>query len=127
MSWEFFNSKDIKHTRKKHQCILCGRKIPIGKPAFNYSGKYDGDMQNSYICMFCKENIELSRDEEISDWGQEFSDWLYEQDFMKCKCGERYSLDWTWVNNHEDIEIECGECEKQWAIHIGWGKEVDHE
>lgn len=124
MSWEFINSREVKHTHREHECIACGRKIPVGKSAFTWWGKYDGQMQTSYACMFCMNNEVMPPNEELSGWAQEFTDWLYEQDFMECKkCGERYSLDWNWINDHTDVEIECEDCEEKWTSHIGWGED----
>jgi hypothetical protein len=122
MSWAFFQASDIKHTRKEHECLICGRKIPVGKPAYNWRGLYDGDFQNSYACRFCYENHIGMHSEEISEC--EFNDWLYEQDFMKChECEDRYSQDWNWVNGCEDIEIECECCDAPpRTVHIGWAE-----
>ena len=120
MSWDFIRTSDIKHTRKEHECLMCGRTIPIGKPAYNWRGLYDGEFQNSYACMFCIGNDIGTHGEELSDC--EFNDWIYEQDFMQCQCGNRYHSYWYWVNNQEDVEIECEECGEKHIIYIGWGE-----
>lgn len=122
MSWEFYKSRDIKSTQKPHDCLVCGREIPIGKPAFNWTGKYDGDMQNNYMCRFCYENG-IGVGEDLSS--EDFSDWLREQDFMECpSCHsqQRYDFDWEWDLLHENVIISCTQCDHDWIIPIGWEK-----
>ena len=123
MTWDFMTTRDIKSTKKEHECLTCERKIPIGKPAFNWRGKFDGEMQNSYMCRFCYEN-DIGFDEEIIS-GDEFADWLREQDFMKCpscQSEQRYDFDWMWDSEHENVIISCDECEHKWVVPIGWGE-----
>jgi len=123
MSWEFYNCKDIKATKKEHTCMVCDRKIPIGQPAYNIAGKYEGEMQTDYTCMFCRNHeIGFNDDDFSSDC---FTDWLREQDFMKCSnCNseQRYDFDWGWDMPAENIVIECTECDQKWIVNIGWGE-----
>lgn len=79
MSWEFCNQKTVKKTKKDHHCEFCGRVIPKGSQnIFNWSGKFDGELVNSYACHWCMDNeYKLVDGEEILD----FWDCLYEDIF----------------------------------------------
>lgn len=50
---ELYESIDIRKTRKKHTCEICGRKIPKGFSARLHKGKYDGDFFRYYSCNTC--------------------------------------------------------------------------
>jgi hypothetical protein len=81
MSWDFCKTKTVKRTNTDHRCEYCGRIIPKGsKKILNWSGKWDGELVNSYACHWCVEHDDRLTDEltlEILD----FWDCLYEDIF----------------------------------------------
>lgn len=82
MSWEFCNIIHVKKTRKPHTCAFCGRVIPSGSTdILNWSGKWEGDFQNSYACNWCEDN----QSRLVDDWDGEildFGDCLREDIFQ---------------------------------------------
>ena len=60
------NEKVVK-TRKDHQCLTCGSKIPKGLKVHYCSGVYDGEFYNYYMCEFCKHIFEIDENIDISD------------------------------------------------------------
>ena len=109
-------------TRKPHRCVYCSRDIPIGVEACNYKGKWQEDWQNWYSCSFCNSTDEISAftGEEIS--GDEFTDWLWNQEFSTClDCGSKYTtVDHDWSKDQETVEFECTGCGKVWSRFIGF-------
>lgn len=55
MSWDFYDSTNIKKTRKDHTCELCGLKIPKGSNCFYYTGKWEGDFASDHNHNECRE------------------------------------------------------------------------
>ena len=81
MGWDFCKQKIVKKTGKDHKCEFCGRIIPKGSfNILNWSGKWDGELVNSYGCHWCIENEDRLTDE-ISLEILDFWDCLYEDIF----------------------------------------------
>ena len=117
---DFGNYKYVK-TRKIHHCVYCNRAIPIGTMARNFSGIWEGDWQNWYTCGFCEKEVEPNY-AEPSDGisGDEFSNWLYESDYVickKCNGNRRYSAEWDWIDITH-IKVTCGDCWHEWIVEI---------
>ena len=115
---------DFKHvkTRKEHQCVFCGRTIPKGTKARNFSGLWEGDWQNWYTCGFCEREVEneyANTGEEIS--GDEFRYWLEESKHFTCPHSGnneyRNRNGWGWIDNTH-IQLGCGKCKKEWEVEI---------
>ena len=118
-------------TRKPHSCEYCGRIIPVGSTAHNCRGMWDGEWQNWYACDFCKGDDAISEYTRDPISGDEFNEWMHEQDFAACpKCKVwRGNIDWEWSKDGMSINFECGDCEIEWNHFIGFEaiKEVNHE
>lgn len=67
---EFYNSKEIKKTRKEHKCFLCYVKIPINSNCHYESGKFDGDFFSRYSHKEC--SIEWNRQNREAEYGDEW-------------------------------------------------------
>lgn len=116
MGWDFCDQKIVKKTRTTHTCEFCGRKIPKGSQnIFNWSGKFDGELVNSYACDWCIEHDDRLTDEltlEIFD----FWDCLYEDIFHDKiqelrKSGDCIVIDFdkedpNWLNFINDVTGE---------------------
>ncbi len=51
----YWSHRNIKATRKEHQCEGCGRTIESGSPAFYWAGDYEGDFYSCYYHSDCRE------------------------------------------------------------------------
>lgn len=64
MGWDFINTNIVSKTRKPHRCVICNRIIPKGtKNIYHYSGMFNGNFQNSYICNWCEDHEDIFKDE----------------------------------------------------------------
>lgn len=119
MSDTFGYYKKVK-TRKPHLCIFCNRVIPKGLYAWNSHGCFRGEWQHWYACEICNSLIDEFH---IEEWigGEEFEDWVYEQDWAECpNCKNRYSIKLYFSENEETLELFCDECETSWSRYIGF-------
>ena len=125
---DFGNYKWVK-TRKEHSCVYCGRTIPKGTKARNYSGMWDGYWQNWYCCGFCEKYIEpeyAESGEVIS--GEEFHEWLNDSDHGSCpKCKENKYSEWEWEDDNVSIRYTCPTCDNEWVVAIPFEVEVEDE
>lgn len=109
---EFFESKEVV-TRKDHKCGFCNRVIPKGTKVEYSKGKYDDYFFRSYLDDFCKEIINIFRDDYCDDGYNEdcFSEldfWFFECD----TCEERLDLDDNDIKNRQII-FYCSTCGKE--------------
>ncbi len=80
---DFCKTEHIKKIRKPHFCEFCGRNIPKGTPnVLHWSGKYEGEFQNSYACHWCEDH-ERGLVDKWDDVILEFSDCLIEDIFCE--------------------------------------------
>lgn len=109
-------------TRKPHSCIFCNRAIPVKSNAYNYRGMWEDNWQNWYSCEICQTNDDISGDSSEGISGDEFRDWVYEQDFADCpKCKATYSeIDFEWSKDETTLLFECSDCEEKWEKFIGF-------
>jgi hypothetical protein len=117
MGWEFCNTKHIKKTKKPHCCSFCGRTIEAGTSnILNWSGKYDGDFQNSYACHWCEDNQKRLIDDhtnEIMDFGDCLTEDIFQSELEPV--GERvyfetegdYFVFKTHSTNEEVLRVKC--------------------
>jgi len=69
MSHEFYESNDVKKTRKPHPCHLCYQDIPKGSECLYEKGKWDGDFFSRYSHNECSSKwIELNKGENSEEW-----------------------------------------------------------
>lgn len=118
MGWDFCETKAVKKTRKDHLCEFCGRTILKGSPnIFNWSGKFDGKMVNSYACHWCMEHEDRLVDgEEILD----FWDCLWEDIFYD----KRQELR---KQGYEDVILSFDKEDPDWIVLINEGFDGDKE
>ena len=114
----YFGTEKIVTTRKEHYCVSCNRKIPKGKKTYHVNGMWEGDWQNWYMCLFCDENELCDPNEAIT--GCEFDEWVHS---LNCPNCNTCNNSWEWTDNDESIEISCGQCNHEWTLFIGWGKQ----
>jgi ribosomal protein S27E len=122
MSWEFFDSRIVKQTRKDHRCAVCGRIIPKGsKDIYNWGGKWDGDMQNSYACHWCHEHSKDLCDDDgyIIDLWDSLREYIFEELFDKyreCDCVDEHgyagNIEAELEGNY--LVFKCEDCGKEW-------------
>lgn len=122
MSWEFFDSRIVKRTRKDHKCIYCGRTIPKGsKDVFNWGGKCDGDMQNSYACHWCNEHSQDLCDDDgyIGDFWDSLREYIFcdlFDKFKECDCIDEQefvgNIEVRFEGNY--LTFVCEDCGKEW-------------
>lgn len=94
---EFYESKDIKKTRKEHICFLCRLPIPKQTACFYESGKYDGDMFSRHSHHECSSKW---RDMNLDVYDDEWLDFecmseVYPHDklgWWRKQINEKYSL-----------------------------------
>ena len=85
---EFYNSKEVKKTRKDHKCFLCQLDIPTGSNCMYESGKYDGEFFSRYSHNECAEKwVDMNRDAYGGD------DWLDFREMADVYPHDRFS-DW---------------------------------
>lgn len=65
---ELYDSKDIKATRKDHQCFLCFLNIPKGTQCFYEKGKWDGDMFSRHSHNECSTEWTKMNDSFDAEW-----------------------------------------------------------
>lgn len=66
---EFQNHRDIKRTRKDHQCSLCFLTIPKGSSCSYMTGRYDGEFYAHYDHHECiKEWQDMNADAYYDEW-----------------------------------------------------------
>lgn len=53
MTIDFYRTRDIKKTRKKHWCTGCLEDIKAGSPAVYVSCVWEGEFQRYYLCPEC--------------------------------------------------------------------------
>lgn len=123
MGWDFCNSGKVKRTRKNHKCEFCGRIIPKGSVnILNWSGKFEGDMQNSYACHWCENhqsNLVDDYDNTISDFWDSLREDIFQEEFRKfkdCDCVDEKGMTGCIEANLEDdyLIFKCEDCGKEW-------------
>lgn len=50
----FYRETQVKSVRKPHSCGGCGHIIPIGEPALNVAGHYEGEFWGAYFHADCR-------------------------------------------------------------------------
>ena len=111
MSWDFCNTKTVKKTKKDHHCEFCGRVIPKGSQnIFNWSGKFDGEMVNSYACHWCDSNEDRLLDD-YDNTIKDFWDCMHD-DFFYDKIQELKKL------GYEDVMFEFDREDPDWLLLI---------
>ena len=110
------------NTRKPHQCLFCGRTIPVKTEAFNFKGYWENEWQNWYSCAICNGNDDISGDSAEGINGTEFQEWAYEQKWADCpKCKANYSdIEFVWSDDEKTLEFECQACGEKWEHFIGF-------
>ena len=122
-------TKEIKKTRKPHQCTYCNRIIPIGNKAYSWFYSWGGtDSGSGYSCCPC-ENSKLVDKQDYQDGDEisgDISDYIQGNEYpdIKCpKCGSHNFDSWEWSENQEDMIFTCKECKTQYSYKYGFGKE----
>jgi hypothetical protein len=119
MSWDFYDVRTIKATRKDRQCVCCSIKIPKGSGCIYQSGKYDGDLVSQYVCHNCNNLY----NEYANDMGNDYETWdeIYEYlreqlTYKHCEvCGHYYKEDGE-CNISKDSPMVRLRCTKEGAI-----------
>lgn len=55
MSWEFFETRDVKASRKARVCDECRHAIGIGEPYRQWSGCFEGEFMNGAVHGDCQD------------------------------------------------------------------------
>jgi len=120
MGWDFCNTKTVKKTKKDHHCEFCGRVIPKGSQnIFNWSGKWDGELVNSYACHWCIAN----EDRLLDNWDNTIKDFwdCMHDDFFYDKFQELKK------QGYEDIFLSFDKENPDWLLFINEGFDGDKE
>ena len=119
----FWNSKQIKKSRKDHKCEFCGRKIPKGSSCKYEAGVYEGDFQSYYLCNRCVEAFS-EWDIDLSDGFScgEFYDYAYEHKLADCpECNSSNHRESEWSEDTMSCEYECDNCDHIWTADYSLG------
>ncbi|MDD5064992.1 MAG: hypothetical protein PHQ35_09595 [Phycisphaerae bacterium] len=125
----FWESKDIKHTRKEHKCEYCGCRIPAGSSCRNEVGTYEGDFNHYYLCNRCLVFWDKYGDKSSDELGKLEDDLIY-SDLMRCPiCKKDNERNYKLINNKQAIAIECDNCNHKWTVDLSFEalSEVTHE
>lgn len=104
---DFNNFKEIKKTRKEHQCNGCREKIPAGSSAAYYSGVFEGNFFSAYLCREC--------DEYLTKHLEDFEDGWSDGDIGSLRWQEEETTDEEGGIHgggvgHNPQGVFCGEC-----------------
>ena len=118
---DFWESKHIKKSRKKHHCEFCFVIIPIGSSCWNEVGKFIGDFNNYYLCERCKSLIDSGYPwHDSGDWLGEFIEALQYTDALKCpECQYVYSA--TIIEVAKDkmsLSAICDNCDARYIVDL---------
>jgi hypothetical protein len=120
----FWNTRQIKRTKKPHQCQFCGRIIPAGSSCESNSGTFDGEFNYYHLCNRCVKFIQVHN--------CDLSDGFNLGDFYDCICDLRvdcpecasqyYQYDHVWDVSKMSCTYECDECDNKWVVDYSMGE-----
>ena len=121
----FWNSKNIKKTRKVHICEYCGRKIEIGESCNNESGMYEGEFNNYYLCRCLNFISKYSPDLSDGFSSGEFYEEIYNMQIAPCpKCGSDNHREYEWSEDSMKCQFECDDCDEKWEADFSFSSEI---
>lgn len=122
MSVEFWESRQIKKSRKPHICEYCFGIIPKGSSCSNEKGKSDGDFCNYYLCNRCYDLLSSRKEPWVDGWDDylgEFTEALFCTDIVRCpKCNSNSLNDFEFYDNMMTIFVECEDCGHHYSIEL---------
>lgn len=121
---DFHSRKTIK-TRKPHDCIYCNRRIGVGELAVYQTGKYEGNMYNHYMCLWCDNNVSNletygeggSYEFEVGGLHERVGDNMIPLECLKCRSDD---MDYD-VDTHPDkecIDFKCQTCGHKYMLKL---------
>ena len=114
----FWESKDIKKTRKQHTCEYCGTKILIGSSCRNEVGLYEGDFNHYYLCLRCVLFMDMFRDRDNDELGC-LHDEVMDNDLLDCpKCKGWNKSEYDWSDDMQSMSLECDNCGHKWMVDL---------
>lgn len=121
----FWNSRNVKKTRKKHICMFCGAAIPVGSTCSHESGLYGGEMNDYYLCNRCHALLSSRQSPWVDPWDNtlgEFTDCLMDTDAGTCpKCGKPHYADFDFADDMLSAKSECDHCGHIYIINLSAG------
>jgi hypothetical protein len=111
---KFCDTKDV-ITRKPHRCGFCNRVIPAKSKVQYSKGLFDDYFFRSYLDDFCKEIIDIFREDYCDDGYNEDCFAELELNIQCTKCGNAADLLDNDIANRK-IVFECEECEEGFAM-----------
>jgi hypothetical protein len=99
---EFGNTIVIKKTRKDHNCVCCGIKIPRGSNCHYTAGKFGGDFCAYYTCLACEQWVEAHKKElDNPFYWEDVAEMMLEEARDKCRSQCNH-----WDKDAEECEFE---------------------
>jgi hypothetical protein len=117
----FWNTIEIKKTRKPHKCAYCGRIIPYGSSCESNSGTYEGDFCYYHICNRCVKFIYVYNCDLEDGFSEgDFYDYINDLSVACPECTSLYH-DHEWDNTCMICEYECDDCKHKWNVDYSMG------
>lgn len=116
----FWNSRQVKKTKKEHRCIYCRCKIEVGSSCWHETGTHDGDFNDYRLCKRCRHLFTNYRNDFCpdSEIGEFFED-ISNCGILKCPNCHRDSCgEWEISHNKQSIEIECDDCDHHYTADL---------
>ena len=118
---DFASIKHVKHTRKPHTCLFCGRVIDVGESAKSVFCKRYGDHSGYYLCDWCGANMSTILDGESEFSPGDFYSYVYDAlcPMLPCPvCGDADCVEFDCDTKTEKVNLKCDDCKSEWALDL---------
>lgn len=114
----FWNSKEIKKTKKTHYCEYCLTDIPVESHCCNEVGTFEGEFNNYYLCDRCRMFIDHFVYFGSGDALGSFDDELRDTDLLDCPKCKSSNSNSEYCDDGTSREMECNNCDNVWTVDL---------
>ena len=118
---EFWLSKIVKKSRKKHRCEYCGAVIEPGSSYSRESGKYEGEIQDYALCLRCRTLLDSNNPTWAMDDGElgNFHDAFMDSNFIQCPaCKSPYVGEVSYSLDMMRVTLVCDKCDEIYRVSL---------